>query len=150
MPNPFSWDYLNTVPPSNDVVDAWTIISLVVFVVGFLLSGLVFFRPGMPPLRGVYSRSTIQNAAAAGTWIFGAGIFFFLIQLLQIDPFTFGRRIWMFLALIAALVFIGYVAYRFTVRSRERAAHEAAIASGAIKRAVPQRRPVKRRRRRSF
>ena len=147
MPNPFSWDYLNTVPPNTDVVDAWTIICLVVFVAGFLISGLVFFRPGMGPLRGLYSRTTIQNAAATGTWIFGAGIFFFLIQLLQIDPFTFGRRIWMFLALIASLVYIGMIGYRFMLRTKERTAHEAAIASGTIKRAVPQRRPVKRRRR---
>jgi hypothetical protein len=147
MPNPFSWDYLNTVPPNTDVVDGWTIICLFVFAVGFLVSGLVFFRPGMPPLRGMFARITIQNAAAAGTWIFGAGLFFFLIQLLQIDPFTFGRRIWMFLALIASLIYIGLVVYRFMQRSKERIAHEAAIASGAIKRAVPQRRPVKKRRR---
>jgi hypothetical protein len=147
MPNPFSWDYLNTVPPNTDVVDGWTIICLFVFAVGFLVSGLVFFRPGMPPLRGLFSRITIQNAAAAGTWIFGAGLFFFLVQLLQIDPFTFGRRIWMFLALITSLVFIGIVVYRYVQRSQHRTAHEAAIASGAIKRAVPQRRPVKKRRR---
>ena len=147
MPNPFSWDYLNTVPPNNDVVDAWTIICLFVFVVGFLLSGLVFFRPGLPPLRGRFARITIQNAAAAGSWIFGAGVFFFLVQLLQIDPFTFGRRIWMFLAFVGSLIYIGVVGYRYVRRSQAHAAHEAAIASGAIKRAVPQRRPVKKRRR---
>jgi hypothetical protein len=146
MPNPFSWDYLNTVPPSNNVVDAWSIIMLIVFAGGFLLSSLAFYKPGIPPIRGLFGRKSIEFAAGIGLWIFGAGLFFFLVQLLQIDPFTFGRRIWMFLTLIAAIAFIAVVAYRTWNRTKHRKSHELAVATGAIKRAPPQRRPVKRRR----
>jgi hypothetical protein len=41
-------------------------------------------------------------------WVFGTGLFFFLIRLLQINPFTFGEPIWMWLSLLAvAILFVG-------------------------------------------
>ncbi len=65
MPNPFSWDYLNTVPPSNDVIDGWSMVCLIVFGAGFLLASGAFYRPGMPPFRGKFRRAVQQAHAQA-------------------------------------------------------------------------------------
>ena len=147
MPNPFSWDYLNTVPPSNDVIDGWSMVCLIVFAAGFLLASGAFYRPGMPPFRGKFRRKSVQFAAGVALWICGAGLFFFLVQLLQIDPFTFGRRIWMFLTLIATFAFVVVIGYRWWQRSSELKSSVVATPAGAaIQRHVPQRRPVRRRR----
>jgi hypothetical protein len=146
MPNPFSWDYLNTVPPSNDVVDGWSILMLIVFGGGFLIASLAFYRPGMPPFRGRFRRKAVQFAAGVALWIFGAGLFFFLIQLLQIDPFTFGRRIWMFLVLLVTIGYVVVIGVRWVQRS---AAAKPPMITGsgtAIQRPLPHRRPVRRRR----
>jgi len=147
MPNPFSWDYLNTVPPSNDIIDGWSMVCLIVFGAGFLLASNAFYRPGMPPFRGKFGRKSVQFAAGIALWICGAGLFFFLVQLLQIDPFTFGRRIWMFLTLLAVIAFAGVIAWRWWQRSSVQKSTVTATAAGAaIQRPAPHRRPVKRRR----
>ncbi|MEJ7837564.1 MAG: hypothetical protein WKF81_02045 [Thermomicrobiales bacterium] len=146
MPNPFSWDYLNSVPPSNDVIDGWSMLCLLVFGSGFLLSSAIFYRPGLPLFRGKYKRKTVQFVAGVGLWIFGAGLFFFLIQLLQIDPFTFGRRIWMFLSFLASLVFVAFVAFAWWQRASEVKAVISSPSGATIQRPAPQRRPVRRRR----
>jgi hypothetical protein len=41
MPNPFDWDYLTTPPASDDVLDVFSIIYLVVFLAGFVASAYV-------------------------------------------------------------------------------------------------------------
>jgi hypothetical protein len=145
MPNPFSWDYLNTVPPSNDVIDGWSILLLIVFGAGFIVSSLLFYRPGIPPFRGKFRRKAVQFGAGTGMWIFGFGLFFFLIQLLQIDPFTFGRRIWMFLTFVVSICFLVAVAARYWQKVEELKATPVAPNS-AIRTGPPHRRPVRRRR----
>lgn len=144
MPNPFSWDYLNTVPPSNDVIDGWSILLLTIFGAGFLIASVYFYRPGLPPFRGKIRRKSVQFGAGVALWIFGAGVFFFLIQLLQIDPFTFGRRIWMFLTLLAVIAFLAVVGYRYWQRLQELRATP--VVTPGLARPAPHRRPVRRRR----
>src|SRR5262249_25448606 len=43
--------------------------------------------------------------------VFGLGLFFFAIRWLQIDPLSFGMRIWLWLSWLALLVLAGLVAY---------------------------------------
>lgn len=147
MPNPFSWDYLNTVPPSNDVIDGWSMLSLIVFGAGFLLASGAFYRPGMPPFRGKFKRKSVQFAAGIALWICGTGLFFFLVQLLQIDPFTFGRRIWMFLSLLAVIAFVIVIGFRWWQQTSNQKTIAITTPTGAtLQRPTPYRRPVKRRR----
>src|SRR5690606_20932215 len=37
--------------------------------------------------------------------LFATGLFFFVVRILQINPFTFGQRIWLFLCLLALAAF---------------------------------------------
>jgi hypothetical protein len=41
-------------------------------------------------------------------FVFGIGLFFFLIRMLQINPFNFGMRIWLWLSLLALGVAVVY------------------------------------------
>ena len=41
--------------------------------------------------------------------LFSTGLFFFVIRILQINPFTFGQRIWLFLCLIALAAFCAWL-----------------------------------------
>jgi hypothetical protein len=53
-----------------------------------------------------------------GLFVFGIGLFFFLIRMLQINPFTFGLRIWLWVSFLAFLIFAAYMVFDFLTRYR--------------------------------
>jgi hypothetical protein len=145
MPNPFDWDYLTTPPASDDILDAWTIIFLAVFLVGFVVAAYVYYRPWTRPFGRIFRRRAVMKWCNIAMWIFGAGLFFFLIRLLQINPLTFGEPIWLwlsFLAALALLAWVGYAATRQPPLLTERG-HQGHVRQSAP-RAQPVRRPVRR------
>lgn len=110
MPNPLSWDYLTTQPASGDVLDGFTIVYAALMLLGFVVSAYLYYRPWTKPFGTMFRRRSVLKATTIGMWVFGIGLFFFLIRLLQINPFTFGEPIWMWLSLLAVvalLVMIG-------------------------------------------
>ncbi|MGH2557435.1 MAG: hypothetical protein ACRDJH_00110 [Thermomicrobiales bacterium] len=117
MDNPFSWDYLTTRPGSNEVFGAFAILFLVIFGVGFLAS-LVNYSGWVP--RSVFPNPVLRRMAhhwsVIGLFVFGIGLFFFLIRMLQINPFTFGLRIWLWLSFVAFLLFAVYVVFDLLTR----------------------------------
>ena len=108
MDNVFSWDYLTTVPGPNEMLSPFAVIFLIVFTVGFIASTYLYYRPWQPPLGRYFRRRAIRKAMTVAMWVFGIGLFLFLIRLLQINPFTLGMRLWMVLATVAAVVMVVY------------------------------------------
>jgi hypothetical protein len=145
MPNPFDWDYLTTPPASNDVLDAVTIVFLALFLVGFVVAAYVYYRPWTRPFGRLFRRRAVMKVCNIAMWIFGAGLFFFLIRLLQINPITFGEPIWLWLSFLAALGLLAWIGYAATRQEplppeREHVGH----VRHAAPRAQPVRRPVRR------
>lgn len=111
MDNPFSWDYLTTIPGPNEVFGPFAIIFLIIFSLGFLISVVLYNDGGRRYIAHPVKRRALRRGASIGLAVFGVGLFFFAIRLLQINPLNFGMRIWLWLSLLAALIMAAYFAY---------------------------------------
>jgi len=147
MPNPFDWDYLTTAPASGDVLDAFTIVYLFVFLGGFIAAAYLNSRPWTKPFGAMFRRKAVRKASNIAMWVFGVGLFFFLIRILQINPLSFGAPIWMWLSVLALCAMTVWIA-RSWPAARKAGDAEAARTAHA-RRGAPQtrqqtRRPVRR------
>jgi hypothetical protein len=140
MPNPFDWDYLTTPPASDDVLDAFTILYLALFLVGFVVSAYVYYRPWTKPFGTMFRRTAVVKATGVAMWVFGIGLFFFLIRLLQINPLTFGEPFWMWLSVLAVIVMIVWAGLSWN-QGKKAVGH---APSQRTRQAAPQSRPVRR------
>jgi hypothetical protein len=104
-------DWLTTRPTGDEVLNPFAIISLAVFAIVVLASGFYSARPWSPPFGETQSRRFVQRAATLLAWPAGLGLFFLVVRLLQIDPATFGRPIWIVLSWIALIVTAGALAF---------------------------------------
>lgn len=104
-------DWLTTRPTGDEVLNTFAIVSLVVFALVLLAAGFYSARPFAPPVGPAHSRHFVTRAATLFGWASGLGLFFLIIRLLQIDPATFGRPIWIVLAWIALVVTAAVVGY---------------------------------------
>ncbi len=148
MPNPFDWDYLTTMPASGDVLDAFTIIYVVVFLGGFVAAAYLNSRPWTKPFGSMFRRKSVRRASGVAMWVFGIGFFFFLIRLLQINPISFGNPIWMWLSVLALVVMAVWIGLSWS-SARKAAATASAAQTAHARRGKPvvtqqTRRPVKR------
>ncbi len=111
MGNPFSWQSLTTPPATEEVFSLPALLFLVLFGVGFVfaavLSGQAVGRVASHPIV----RRMVRRDAGMALWVFGAGLFFFGIRALGINPFGFGEPIWLWLCLLAALALAIYFVY---------------------------------------
>ncbi len=157
MDNPFSWDYLTTVPETTEVFGPFAIVYLILFGVGFLAAVYLYNDGARRYGTNGVQRHAIQRASAIAMAVFGVGLFFFGIRILQISPFNFGMRIWLWLCLVAVAAMAAYFAYyaRTTYREQMQAWRDRQVkqqylrpahAGGAAVRIEP-RRVVRRRRR---
>jgi hypothetical protein len=110
MPNSFDWDELTTPPTSGDVLEPFAVAYLVLFLLGFIAAAYLYYRPWTQPFGRWFRRRAVIRAANIAMWVFGTGLFFFLIRLLQIDPLTFGRPIWMWLSVLAVVALVILIA----------------------------------------
>jgi hypothetical protein len=101
MDNPLSWDYLTTTPGSNEVFGPFAIGYLIIFLTGFIISFVAYAGWGEKFVKHPVLRRMSHRWAGWALGLFSTGLFFFVIRILQINPFTFGQRIWLFLCLIA-------------------------------------------------
>lgn len=147
MKNPFDWDYLTTAPTSGEILGPYSTLYLIIFGLGFIVSAYLYYRPWTRPVGTYVRRKTVRRASNIALWIFGTGMFFFLVRLLQINPFTFGERIWMYLSFAAFVVLFAVFAMRFNAARKATIAERRAIASSKRRaaRANPVKRPVRRR-----
>jgi len=105
MDNPFSWEYLTTTPGSNEVFGPFAILFLIVFLIGFVISFASYAGWTEKRIKDPVLRRMSHKWAGWALALFSIGLFFFVIRILQINPFTFGMRIWLFLCLIALAAF---------------------------------------------
>jgi hypothetical protein len=112
MDNPFSWDALTRTPAPEDVFSLPAMIFFVVFAIGFVISAYLANQGARRMAQHPVTRRAIQHLAGIAVYIFGAGLFFFGVRSLNINPFSFGSPIWMWLSILALIVFAAY-AYRY-------------------------------------
>lgn len=126
MDNPFTWDNLTRTPAAADVFSLPAIVFFVVFAIGFVgaafLSNYGARRFGGNPVK----RRAIQHLAGIALYVFGAGLFFFGVRALNINPFSFGSPIWMWLSVVAVIGLAVYAAryWRTTYPARLRSYQE--------------------------
>jgi hypothetical protein len=97
------WTWLSTPPGTNEVLDLFGALCLLLFAPGYLLSAYLA-GPGASRL----AKNSIQFAgirywATIGLWVFGAGLFFFGVRALQINPLAFGAPIWLIVCVLAVV-----------------------------------------------
>ena len=105
MDNPFSWDYLTTTPGSNEVFGPFAIGYLIIFLAGFIISFVAYAGWADKRVKHPVIRRMSHRWAGWALGLFSTGLFFFVIRILQINPFTFGQRIWLLLCLLALAAF---------------------------------------------
>ncbi|MBA2289504.1 MAG: hypothetical protein H0V98_03875 [Chloroflexia bacterium] len=143
MDNPFSWDYLTAGPNPGETFGALSITLLLVCIVGLFLAVALYNRPAVLSSRQLLRRTTSRTWASVFIWIFMVGLFFFVVRWLQINPFSFGERIWQLLTLMAALIAAAMMLWQIRTTA-PLLASEAAQAHQDRARGVAGRRPPKR------
>jgi hypothetical protein len=113
MDNPFDWDYLKTVPGPNEVFGPFSIAYLLLFVVGLVASIVVYNGWAKKRFKDPMLHRLARKWAGIAIVIFGLGLFFFLIRWLQINPFGFARRYWLWLTLVALVVLVVYAIWDY-------------------------------------
>ena len=104
MDNPFSWDYLTSQPGSGEIFEPWSMLILVLCAIAMLVGFAFYSRPGFMHRRRLMRVTSTRRWGSILMWIAILGYFFFIVRWLQINPFNFGNRIWLFLVLIALIV----------------------------------------------
>ncbi|CAA9560139.1 MAG: hypothetical protein AVDCRST_MAG43-1892 [uncultured Thermomicrobiales bacterium] len=147
MRNPFDWDYLTSTPVAGEIFGPFSALFLLLFAAGFIAAAYLYYRPWTRPVGTYFRRKTVRKASTIALWVFGTGLFFFLIRLLQINPFTFGQRIWIYLCFLAFLGMASLFAARFRQAREERLNVLRAQANDRRRAPLvkPVRRPVRRR-----
>src|SRR3954469_24676665 len=98
------WDWLLTPPASGDVLNPVSAAYVGVFLVGFVVSAYKLRVESIPHAEGDATEDRILPCARLSVRIFGAGLVFFAVRALQIDPLLLGAPIWMVAAVIALIV----------------------------------------------
>ncbi|MCA9832621.1 MAG: hypothetical protein KC435_01615 [Thermomicrobiales bacterium] len=102
-------DWLFTRPTPDEANHWLALLSLAIFTVGTVGAAILATRPGSWPFNGRYTQGFVSKVCGWVGWMSGIGMFFGIIRLLQIDPITLGRGIWIllsWLALIAVSVWL--------------------------------------------
>lgn len=113
MDNPFSWDYLKTVPGPDEVFGPFAIIYLILFAVGFVASLVVYNDRAKKLFKDPVLHRMAKRWSGYGLVLFSLGLFFFLIRWLQINPFDLGMRLWLWLCLLGLAALIVYAIYDY-------------------------------------
>ncbi len=113
MDNPFSWDYLTTIPGSNEVFGPFAIGFLILFGATFLVALVIYSGGGRRIIPNPVLRRMARRWSSIALAVSGFGLFFFLIRVLQINPFNFQMRIWLWLSLLLYLVMAIYFTWDY-------------------------------------
>lgn len=142
MGDAFSWDYLTSVPRSDEVFTPFTTVLLALWIIALLVGFVLYSRPGIMWARRLLRVRTARRWGAILLWIGSLGIFFFTVGWLQINPFTLGTRIWLYLTALALVFAVVLIAVDIRIESRvltrEQAEHREAVARGVHMRRPPK------------
>ena len=111
MPKPYSWDYLNQLPGPDDVFGPFSTPFLVVFLLGFFVAVFLYNEGGRYLTTDPVRRRYLRKYAGFLLVPLVFGLLCFAVRILQIDPFTLGRRTWLYLSLIGLIAVLGYAAW---------------------------------------
>lgn len=143
MQNPFSWEYLTTAPGSDEIFGPLSTVFLIVCAVGLVVGFVLNTRPQVLWSRRLMRVPTTRRWGAIFLWIFSIGMFFFIVRWLQINPFTFGYRIWLYLTFLVATVAVALMLlemrYEAALLAEEQKATQVARARGTYGRRPPRR-----------
>ncbi len=142
MGDAFTWDHMTSVPRPDEVFTPFSALFLVLCAISLLVGYTLYSRPGIMWSRHLLRVRTARRWGSILMWIGSLGIFFFVVGWLQINPFTLGTRIWLYLtalALVLAVIMI-VVDMRMESRvlSREQIEHREAVAKGVHMRRPPK------------
>ncbi len=112
MDNPFTWDNLTRTPAAEDVFSLPALVYFVIFAIGFVAAAFLANQGANRVANHPVKRRAIQHCAGIAVYVFGAGLFFFGVRALNINPFSFGSPIWMWLSVIA-LIGLAVYCYRY-------------------------------------
>lgn len=143
MEKPFSWDYLTTAPSSGEIFGPWSTLFLIFCALGLIAGFMLNTRPQLFWSRRILRVSSARRWGSILIWIFSIGMFFFIIRWLQINPFTFGNRIWLYLTALAALIALALMAVQIRYESSAIAAEQSAV-QAAREKGIHGRRPPRR------
>lgn len=113
MDNPSNWDYMKTVPGPDEVFGPFSIAYLILFIVGFVAAIVVYNGWAKQRFHDAVVHRMARKWAGIAIVIFGLGLFFFLIRWLQINPFGFARRYWLWLSLLALVALAVYAVWDY-------------------------------------
>jgi hypothetical protein len=113
MDNPFSWDYLTTVPGPNEVFGPFAVVFLILFGGGFLVSLIISNDWATQWFKDPVLHRMAKRWSGFGLVLFTLGLFFFLVRWLQINPFDLGMRLWLWLCLVALVALIVYILWDY-------------------------------------
>ena len=146
MPNPLSWDYLTHLPGPDEVFGPFSTAFLVLFLIGFFVATFLYNEGGRYLTPDPVRRRYLRKYAGFLLIPLILGLFFFGVRILQIDPFTFGRRVWLYLSALGLLAVVAYAAndirrhYRRDVEAQRRVTTRGRyVAAGSGSRAASRR-----------
>lgn len=143
MDNPFSWDYLTSVPGSDEIFGPWSAVFLAICAIGLIAGFLLVSRPQLLWARHLMRASSARRWGSIFIWIFSIGLFFFVVRWLQINPFTFGTRFWLYLTMLVAIIAVVLMLIQIRFESSMIALEHEASQSARVK-GIHRRRPPRR------
>jgi hypothetical protein len=120
-----------------------TTLFLLIWAAGLVAGFLLYSRPGVMWSRHLLRIGTARRWGAVLLWISSLGMFFFTVGWLQINPFTFGERIWMYLTLLAAIIAVALILVQIRTESAV-LSHERRLNAEAVAKGIHTRRPPRR------
>ena len=96
--------WLGTPPTKDGVLDLFGAFCLLLLAPGFVVSAYLA-GPGADRLaNNPVQLAGIRHWASIGLWLFGAGLFFFGVRAMQINPLSFGQPVWLLGSIVAIVV----------------------------------------------
>jgi protein-S-isoprenylcysteine O-methyltransferase Ste14 len=99
-------------PPPGDVLSPFWLVSLAVFVAGFVV-GIALDGDALAPLLpNPAVRRLLGRYARPASLLFGVGLVLFGVRVLQIDPLRLAAPVWLLLCLAVTAVYLAWAARR--------------------------------------
>jgi hypothetical protein len=97
------WTWLSTSPNKGEVLNAFGVFSLLVFAPGFVASAYLAGTGADRLAKDPVQLAGIRYCASIGLWVFGAGLFFLGVRVMEINPLSFGEPKWLVGSIVAVI-----------------------------------------------
>jgi hypothetical protein len=109
--NPFDWDYLTAPVHEMEIWGPFSIAFAVIFATGLFISVFLSYDSD----RRLRDRKLLHRTVQRATWIsipiFGFGLFFFAMRVLQVSALGLHMRLWLYIFALAAVIMTLYFWY---------------------------------------